>query len=76
MLVRVCRNHLIKKYLDRPYICLYDLKIINASIVEMDAREIQLKWEALKGLAQPARLKILECIRVVEKAVERNENKD
>ncbi len=35
----------------------------------MDARAIQLKSEVLKALAQPTRLKILECIRGGEKCI-------
>jgi ArsR family transcriptional regulator len=35
----------------------------------MDARAIQLKAEVLKALAQPTRLKILECIRGGEKCI-------
>jgi len=35
----------------------------------MDERAIQLKSEVLKALAQPTRLKILECIRGGEKCI-------
>jgi ArsR family transcriptional regulator len=35
----------------------------------MDERTIQLKSEVLKALAQPTRLKILECIRKGEKCI-------
>jgi len=35
----------------------------------MDARAIQLKAEVLKALAQPTRLKILECLREGEKCI-------
>lgn len=35
----------------------------------MDARVVQLKSEVLKALAQPTRLKILECIRGGEKCI-------
>jgi ArsR family transcriptional regulator len=35
----------------------------------MDAKAIQLKSEVLKALAQPTRLKILECIRGGEKCI-------
>ena len=35
----------------------------------MDARAIQLKSEVLKAMAQPTRLKILECLREGEKCI-------
>jgi ArsR family transcriptional regulator len=42
---------------------------MNAWRPSMDERTIQLKSEVLKALAQPTRLKILECIRKGEKCI-------